>query len=317
MSGRSAAFLGTIDWHLEIGRIIARLDSTDFPGTLVKALSRIVMFDHSVIFAYQGETRPIDLYDNFSPKQREVFVTLYQTGPYLLDPFYHACRDRITPGLYRMRNLAPDRFYQSEYFRSYYIRTGLTEEIGFFLRVPQDITVVISLMRAGESPVFTEREMSRLRIVEPVVREAASKHWHDLAALFAGGTRKTNNEKEPDVTLLQSIVQAAFQTFGRSVLTPRECEVVGLVLRGHSSESISRQLGIAPGTVRIHRRNIYAKLGISSQSELFSLFISSFPDLAAAAQGRKASIRRGQPKEARGAVKEAIPRKRRLRAARD
>ena len=34
----------------------------------------------------------------------------------------------------------------------------------------------------------------------------------------------------------------------------------------------ARNLGISVGTVRIHRRNIYAKLRISSQQELFSIF---------------------------------------------
>ena len=57
-------------------------------------------------------------------------------------------------------------------------------------------------------------------------------------------------------------------------LTRREREVVRLVLRGHSSNSIGRQFKITTGTVKIHRKNIYAKLGISSQSELFSHFIS-------------------------------------------
>ena len=47
-----------------------------------------------------------------------------------------------------------------------------------------------------------------------------------------------------------------------------------MVLRGHSSNSIGRQFQITTGTVKIHRKNIYAKLGISSQSELFSHFIS-------------------------------------------
>ncbi|MGB5065942.1 MAG: LuxR C-terminal-related transcriptional regulator, partial [Albidovulum sp.] len=46
-------------------------------------------------------------------------------------------------------------------------------------------------------------------------------------------------------------------------------------LKGHSAEATSRILGIAPGTVRIHRRNIYSKLGISSQGELFSRFIQT------------------------------------------
>ncbi len=35
---------------------------------------------------------------------------------------------------------------------------------------------------------------------------------------------------------------------------------------------IAKSLGISVGTVRIHRRNIYAKLRISSQQELFSIF---------------------------------------------
>jgi DNA-binding CsgD family transcriptional regulator len=56
-------------------------------------------------------------------------------------------------------------------------------------------------------------------------------------------------------------------------LTPRELDVVGLVLEGHSSESIANLLNISAGTVRIHRKNIYAKMRISSQRELFSIFV--------------------------------------------
>ena len=41
----------------------------------------------------------------------------------------------------------------------------------------------------------------------------------------------------------------------------------------HSSDSIARSLGIAVGTVRIHRRNVYAKLQISSQQELVAIFL--------------------------------------------
>ena len=62
-------------------------------------------------------------------------------------------------------------------------------------------------------------------------------------------------------------------TFGESVLTERERQVSQLLLRGHSSKSIARQLDIAPGTVMVHKRNLFSKLGISSQYELFSLLI--------------------------------------------
>jgi DNA-binding NarL/FixJ family response regulator len=36
---------------------------------------------------------------------------------------------------------------------------------------------------------------------------------------------------------------------------------------------VARELDIAPGTVMVHKRNLFKKLGISSQYELFSRFI--------------------------------------------
>ena len=64
-----------------------------------------------------------------------------------------------------------------------------------------------------------------------------------------------------------------FARFGEDVLTERERQVSQLLLRGHSSKSIARELDIAPGTVMVHKRNLFAKLDISSQYELFSLLI--------------------------------------------
>jgi DNA-binding CsgD family transcriptional regulator len=52
---------------------------------------------------------------------------------------------------------------------------------------------------------------------------------------------------------------------------------VSYVLQGHSTESIARHLDISPGTVKIHRKNIYRKLGISTQAQLFASFLRSLP----------------------------------------
>ena len=57
------------------------------------------------------------------------------------------------------------------------------------------------------------------------------------------------------------------------LLPPRAVEITSLILRGHSTMSIAERLGIVEGTVKIHRKNIYHKLGISSQAELFGTFI--------------------------------------------
>jgi DNA-binding NarL/FixJ family response regulator len=51
--------------------------------------------------------------------------------------------------------------------------------------------------------------------------------------------------------------------------------VLQLILHGHSSQSIAGKLDIALRTVKLHRQNLYQKLDISSQAELFYLFIDS------------------------------------------
>jgi DNA-binding CsgD family transcriptional regulator len=129
--------------------------------------------------------------------------------------------------------------------------------------------LVISLMRAGTSAPFSDRDMNKLRRMEPIVHASAARHWRNLGYLRSGDT-----EEETARSPLNLQVISAFENFGEGVLTRREREVVRMVLRGHSSNSIGRLFQITTGTVKIHRKNIYAKLGISSQSELFSHFIS-------------------------------------------
>lgn len=237
-----------------------------FPQRLAEFLRTVAPYDFTVIFSYRGAARPLDLHDDFPRAKRAVFVTDYQAGPYLLDPFYLAATKPVPPGLYRMREMAPDRFYQGEYFRSYYVQTGLAEEIGFFVDAGGGVMLVVSLMRARKA--FSAKEFAALKGVWPIVRAAAARHWADVAETFAAregaGTAASDGH-----------VQRAFHRFGEGQLTPREREVVEYTLKGYSAEAICQVLGISSGTVRIHRRNIYAKLGISSQGELFVRFIDT------------------------------------------
>lgn len=254
-------------WHRHLGDLIEAIGGAGFGPALVAALRQVADFDYSVTFAYRGEDRPICLNAAFPPPQHKIHVTDYQTGPYLLDPFCKACLNGVASGLYRLRDLAPDRFYQSEYYRSYYVETGPVDEIAFFAVLEDGTGLVTSLMRRREVPVFSPREFRLLAAVEPVVRAVMRRHWQGDERLRAGTGAV--------VTALPQVVQAAVQSFDSPSLTQRESEVISLVLQGHSSESIGRQLGISTGTVRIHRKNVYTKLRISSQQELFAIFLKS------------------------------------------
>lgn len=256
-----------LDWCDATGRLIDAIGEPGFSRALSAALREIVDFDYTVIFGYVGRVRPLDLYDDFPKRKRRIFVEDYQEGPYLLDPFFLASAGGLEPGLWRLREIAPDRFYQGEYFRNYYVRTGLAEEIGYLVRIDPATTIVVSLMRAKKR--FGSAEVRALRGVRPVVDSACRRHWSDL---------RERSELEQDGAepgAVQESIEQAFRTVGQGVLTPRERQVVELTLRGHSADATGKLLGISPGTVRIHRRNIYSKLRINSQGKLFSEFISA------------------------------------------
>lgn len=262
--------VGDKAWNDSLAAALGAIGTSGFAPSLIAALAHVVPFDYSVIFAYCGSTRPIDLFDNFPAGKRRVFVDDYQAGPYLLDPLFIASPQSWGPGPHRVADLAPDRFPQSQYFQSYYVQTGLSEEIAFFVPIHGETRVVVSLMRdAARLPPFAVRERKRLSLVAPIVSAASAQHWRDVETRFSsGGGLRPMAAAEP-------ILESAFHRFAEGRLTAREAEIVELVLKGNSSEAIGKKLGIATGTVRIHRKNIYMKLGISSQGELFSRFVAS------------------------------------------
>lgn len=58
------------------------------------------------------------------------------------------------------------------------------------------------------------------------------------------------------------------ETPPRSVLSPREQEVLRLLAKGMRSIQVGQELGIAATTVEVHRRNIKEKLGLHSAVDL-------------------------------------------------
>ena len=59
-----------------------------------------------------------------------------------------------------------------------------------------------------------------------------------------------------------------------SNLTPREREVLDLVVQGQQYRQIAAALGISPRTVEVHRARLMEKLGVRNISELVRLSLS-------------------------------------------
>ena len=269
----------TVDWYRSLGAIIDGLESERFFELFVDRLGRLVAFDLAAIFVYRGRSRPLPVYDNFHLAGAKRGITAYAESSYVLNPFYQAYLKGIGPGVYRIRDLAPDAFFESEYYKSYRALPRPSEEIGFITdgwpEGMEEALIVFALENGevGELGIyrdisgggFSDGELSRIAAVEPALGAIFRKYWAS-----AGGAKAS----PPD-----SRVDDAFAGFGEEILTMRERQVMRMILHGHSSESICFNLGISLGTVKTHRKHAYAKLGISSQSELLSLFLQSLQAL--------------------------------------
>ncbi len=78
-------------------------------------------------------------------------------------------------------------------------------------------------------------------------------------------------------TTIRSILDEVEETPGqganlalREPLSKRELEVLGLMAQGLSNRQIARRLVLSEGTVKVHIRNIYGKLGVSSRTQALS-----------------------------------------------
>ena len=244
-------------WNTLVAEAIDCLGSRGFPDALGASLRLLSPFQMMNGFIYSSDGRAFDLYNDKIVAERALIVDRYLAGAFVLDPFYDAIRTDSSERMIVMRELAPDDFSRTEYFRIHYATTAIVDEIGFVLRLNHGYTAVLSLSRTGRAAPFSEEDLQCLRSAAPLVCTLGSRHWRDAPAL-----------------LLEIRNATPVSRIEHPRLTRRELEIVTLILKGHSNLSLAAVLGLSPNTVKVHRRQIYSKLNISSQGELFRLFLA-------------------------------------------
>jgi len=114
-----------------------------------------------------------------------------------------------------------------------------------------DVPIAVRAMKAGavdfiEKP-FTEQE------VLASIRSALHAH----------------RRKEPGETLASETRAKA------TALTPREREVLELLVEGHQNKEVAFELGISPRTVEVHRARVMEKMGARTLSALVRMTLGA------------------------------------------
>ena len=242
---------------------IRLLQLPGFEQALTQVFQRIAAPDNVAILTYP-HVGPIQILYTQSDKSLvfEQLRSTYMDGAYLLDPYYDLHLRRVQPGVYRMRDVAPDAFHRSRYFIEYYNQTTMVDELTFVAYPVPGISLNICIGRDGSSgQLFTPRQIEACQRLAPVIVALAERHWSALTT--------PTGPADDVVTLLVNAVQLTHAIR----LSRRQAEVALLILRGHSSVSVALRLGISAQTVKVFRKQLYSRCSISSQAELFALML--------------------------------------------
>lgn len=264
----------SLNWDHQLAQMIDQIDSEELPGQLVEGLSVLVSFSMATIFILRGQSRPICIFENFPESINKIGIENFVNGTYVLNPVYRAHLNGIKQGVYRFRDLAPDDYFSSGFTETHRVTEAPDEEIAYMtegwpsgyeeldIAVPiDDVTIEIDLYKKYEDGGFSDTDIEKLSSQIPLIGAVVRKFWQLRSDKLAPSPRDNS-------------INDIYNEFGADELSQREREVIQYVLRGHSSGSIALNLDVSVTTIKTHRKRAYSKLNISSQSELFSMFLN-------------------------------------------
>ncbi len=259
-------------WNRDISQAIAALGTDKFFPALVDAINGQVRIDYPQVWLYHRDLPPRVLYHQIPREALSSQVDDYLEGPYREDPFYQTSMNQPKSRIYRLSRVTLGTLEQSDYYCGYYGDTGTVDEAIYLAKLRGGNVINLSMMRLPQHGAFSEEEYQSLYLLADPVSELLKSHseHNDFAVTHL---------IQPGI---DHQIDLAFRTFGAAFLSPREKDVLELMLRGYGTETSGQRLGIAVETVRRHRKSIYRKLDVSSQTDLFSLFLNSMSCLGEA-----------------------------------
>lgn len=241
----------------------------EFPNVLLSKIKQLAPYQLVLFMIYRKGTRPACIMDNLRSAGYETALDNYLQHTYAFNPSYLDFLRGGSSGVKRMRDLPGGNHVAGPEIP---LSASDEEDIGFLTKgwpakqeellvlIPLDADSLfeICLLRSKEANGFSETEIDALSYHKPIIDSLVRRYWAECSE-HAGKNR--------------SDIESMLDVFGNDALSPREHQVARMILKGHSSMSISLNLDIALPTVKTHRKNIYAKLGIATQSELMALFL--------------------------------------------
>ena len=237
--------------------VVESLGRAAFASELAAALNLSVPIDHVCLMRVVDRARPPVLESaswrggaRVAEVQRAYLDGLYRFDPNLTHP--------VQSGV-ALRHLRRDALTDEHYREACFARAGLLERLTVAVADTGQL-VLLNLYRLDASGPFAAREIAAVADLSRFLAALAIRHVGTLGMLLR------SRDRGDRIAALAARLHALDDS-----LTARERDVLSRVMLGMTSEGIALDLGIGLNTVLTYRKRAYARLGVSSQAELFSL----------------------------------------------
>ncbi|WP_339348791.1 helix-turn-helix transcriptional regulator [uncultured Alteromonas sp.] len=246
--------------------IVNAIGEPEFCQCLLAYLQNFIEFDSASAIHYRKDHVPELLYADLTPSEQNIFHARFLHGAYVASPAYQAYMHHAESGVYPWHTLMPEGFKDSQMYETYYRPSCIEDLLYLFVDCGQLGYVQLSVGRSAPNPLFESADIEVFKAVSDILIGLLKKHL-EMSEF------KHIQQAQPLSSLVLDRVNMLLDNFEPDLLTKREQQIAKLVIMGHSSQSAADILCISPGTERVHRAKLYAKMSLRSNSELFSYFL--------------------------------------------
>ncbi|MCG4262438.1 helix-turn-helix transcriptional regulator [Acetobacter senegalensis] len=269
--------LTQVNWE-RVGSVVSAVGSPMFGRELYKLVNDTFLVDEVTIFSFTETIESLQspqeiIVESYCDRRQESARDLaraYISGDYKIDP---NIRNKISDDFLSVYVTSPDNLIDDTYRSRYYESIKITSELIMLGRC-DGYLYYISFYRAGSQSGFGEHEIEAVKSMADFMLKTLLLH----KKLARCGRHVSQNSSVEQHSLSINLARAHMREVllsDPSRLSPREAEVCASIMLGYSTIAISMNCQIASNTVATHRKRAYAKLGISSQNELFSRYFKT------------------------------------------
>ncbi|MDT8320823.1 MAG: LuxR C-terminal-related transcriptional regulator [Xanthomonadales bacterium] len=176
---------------------------------------------------------------------------LYQSRYMELDPLNPSLHEKSGETVIHMDSIMSAKAIdQSVYYRDFLREMDYRYVADMFFRSSGKIIAVITMLRSKAQGAFLEDELRVLRKLQPFLEYAL------------------NSVYLPERIVERKSIEERYH------LTPRELDVLELILSGASNKVIAKELMLGLPTVKTHLQHIYRKTQVATRTELLSRVVA-------------------------------------------